>query len=119
MSTELPTKEELIQDMKDNHEYATIWKSDIGKDCVNLNDSLARWLTKRLMHLSLYGNTHPEHLLPKAWELKLRLTAARLHQYNLVRLGAVEISGSEYEEVRAEAKKALHWVADNFDSLFD
>jgi len=118
MSTLLP-KDKLVEDMKDSHEYNTIWNSEVGKDCVNLNDSLARWLTNRLMHLSLYGNTHPEHLSPKAWELKLQFTASALHQYNLVRNGQIKISGSEYEDVRTNAKKAIHWVADNFDSLFD
>jgi len=118
MSTLLPI-DKLAEDLKHKHEHDTVWGSDVGKDCITLCDSLAEWLTKRLIHLSIYGNTHPGNLSPKEWELKLRFAATSLYQYTLLRNNQVEVCPFEFDDVQDNAKKAIHWVADNFEHLWD
>ena len=112
------TREEIAEALKENHDYKAIWKGKIGKDCVNLNNSLAKWLSKRLLHLSIYGNTVPEHLSAKAWELKLRFNAVALYRYHQVKIGSIDPSASEYEDIVKDGESAIHWVAENLENLW-
>ena len=100
------------------------WKDDpIGKDCINLDITLANWLAPRLKFLSenthgwphVEGHEETTDKLFKYWKNDLRITAKALQDY-------ADAGGNfcaEEEDRTEQVQKAMQWVADNFTNLWD
>jgi hypothetical protein len=103
------------------------WKDDpIGKDCINLNTTLARWLALRLQFLG--DNTSGWPLVTdkeetqeeydrqyRNWRIELWDTAKALKDY----ADADGNFDTEYEIRTERVQKAMQWVADNFTNLWN
>jgi len=100
------------------------WMDDpIGKDCINLDISLAKWLAIRLQFLA--ENTHGwPHLNDnegefdrqfRNWKYELADTAMALRDY----ADADGNFDTEYEIRTERVQKAMEWVAKNFVNLWD
>ena len=104
------------------------WETDpIGKDCINLDISLAKWLAIRLQFLA--ENTHGwPHLNDnegefdrqfRNWKYELADTAMALRDYVAWKesedIFCDMAEGKHFERVR----KAMEWVAKNFVNLWD
>ena len=115
------------------------WTNDpIGKDCINLDISLAKWLAIRLQFLG--DNTNGWHITDyfeednkasqeeydrqyRNWRRDLWNTAKALKDYADMQEGKgtdgeFDESGKA-EKIISDAKKAMQWVADNFVNLWD
>ena len=103
------------------------WESDtIGKDCINLNTTLARWLSIRLQFLGDNASgwplvtdkeeTQEEYDRQyRNWRIELWDTAKALKD-------SADADGNfdtEYEIRTERVQKAMQWVADNFTNLWD
>jgi hypothetical protein len=100
------------------------WENDpIGKDCIDLNITLAKWLSIRLQFLA--ENTHGwPHLNDnegefdrqfRNWKYELADTAMALRDY-----ADADGNFDTEHEIRTErVQKAVQWVADNFTNLWD
>ena len=112
------------------------WMDDpIGKDCINLNTSLARWLSIRLQFLGDNTNGWPiTFCLGCAsqeeydrqysnWRIELWDTAKALKDYADMMEGKETVDefdeSGKAEKIISDAKKAIQWVADNFTNLWD
>ena len=121
------------------------WEKDpIGKDCINLNTSLARWLSDRLkfMYLHTTGWRLTDYFLKDAegniikeesqeeydrqflnWRIELDDTSISLKAYAdmMEGKGSVDLfdESGKAEKISNDAKKAIQWVADNFNNLWD
>ena len=103
------------------------WKDDpIGKDCINLNTTLARWLALRLQFLGDNANSCPlvtdkEETQEeydrqyRNWRIELWDTAKALKDY----ADADGNFDTEYEIRTERVQKAMQWVADNFTNLWN
>ena len=103
------------------------WESDtIGKDCINLNTTLARWLSIRLQFLGDNASgwplvtdkeeTQEEYDRQyRNWRIELWDTAKALKDY----ADADGNFDTEYEIRTERVQKAMQWVADNFTNLWD
>ena len=104
------------------------WKDDpIGKDCINLNTTLARWLALRLQFLGDNTNGWPITFCLgcasqeeydrqyRNWRIELWDTAKALKDY----ADADGNFDTEYEIRTERVQKAIQWVADNFTNLWD
>lgn len=107
------------------------WKDDpIGKDCINLNTTLARWLALRLQFLGDNTNGWPitdyfgeddeasqeeYDRQYRNWRIELLDTAKALKDY----ADADGNFDTEYEIRTERVQKAMQWVADNFTNLWD
>ena len=103
------------------------WESDtIGKDCINLNTTLARWLSIRLQFLG--DNTNGWPLVTdkeetqeeydrqyRNWRIELWDTAKALKDY----ADADGNFDTEYEIRTERVQKAMECVAKNFVNLWD
>lgn len=97
--------------------YKKIWGTTVGKDCINLDHSLAKWLGKRLVHLGTHTNCRPccYDADDGAWNRDLTLNGGVLLLY--ADSGKDDIN-TQTIKYRA-AKKAMQFVAKHFGSLWD
>ena len=107
------------------------WKKDpIGKDCINLNTALARWLSIRLQFLGDNASGWPitDYFMEdnkasqeeydrqyENWKDELSDAAKALKDY----ADAEGNFDTEYEIRTERVHKAMQWVADNFTNLWD
>ena len=103
------------------------WESDpIGKDCIDLHTTLARWLADRLQFLGDNASSWPlvtdkEETQEeydrqyRNWRIELWDTAKALKDY----ADADGNFDTEYEVRTKEVMKAMQWVTDNFTNLWD
>ena len=103
------------------------WMDDpIGKDCIDLHTTLARWLADRLQFLGDNASSWPlvtgkEETQEeydrqyRNWRIELWDTAKALKDY----ADADGNFDTEYEVRTKEVMKAMQWVADNFTHLWD
>jgi hypothetical protein len=93
-------------------DYERTWGTPIGQDCINLNQALASWLGERLVFLANHTTTvKPDAAEP--WADCLRRNGEALLQYVAMASTAEKGVGLD------EAKRALEWVATNFEKLWD
>ena len=111
------------------------WESDpIGKDCIDLHTTLARWLADRLYFLQSVGSYRPlvtdkEETQEeydrqyRNWRIELWDTAKALKDYADMMEGKGSVDefdeSGKAEKIISDAKKAMQWVADNFTHLWD
>ena len=115
------------------------WMDDpIGKDCINLNTTLARWLSIRLQFLGDNTNGWPITFYfgeddeasqeeydrqYRNWRIELWDTAKALKDYADMMEGKGTVDefdeSGKAEKIISDAKKAIQWVADNFTNLWD
>ena len=115
------------------------WMDDpIGKDCINLNTSLARWLSIRLQFLGDNTNGWPITFYfgeddeasqeeydsqYRNWRIELWDTAKALKDYADMMEGKGTVDefdeSGKAEKIINDAKKAMQWVAKNFVNLWD
>ncbi|MCV6585579.1 MAG: hypothetical protein OIF47_08590 [Marinibacterium sp.] len=98
--------------------YRRTWGSRIGRDCVDLDRSLCRWLGDRMMFLSRHTNTCPIGDAPYPDDLpatdRLMHWRALLGQHGAALQGyASDGSG------RDAAVQALRFVANHLGQLWD
>ena len=105
-----PTSEVTMDD------YDKIWGTKVGKDCIDLKKSLARWLGKRLKHLGKHTHGSPMGCSESDWEEALRYHGAALLAYSKIQ---VDMGVDEIDARREGARDALQWVADHFEDLWD
>jgi len=107
------------------------WKDDpIGKDCIDLHTTLARWLALRLQFLGDNASGWPitdyfgeddeasqeeYDRQYRNWRIELLDTAKALKDY----ADADGNFDTEYEIRTERVQKAMQWVADNFTNLWD
>src|SRR5262245_16629349 len=93
-------------------DYERTWGTAIGQDCINLNETLARWLGERLVFLADHTTTvKPDAEEP--WSDSLRRNGKALLVY------AGKANPTAADDGLGEAKRALEWVAKNLQSLWD
>ena len=115
------------------------WMDDpIGKDCINLNTTLARWLALRLQFLGDNTNGWPitdyfgeddeasqeeYDRQYRNWRIELWDTAKALKDYADMKEGEGTVDefdeSGKAEKIISDAKKAIQWVAKNFVNLWD
>jgi len=73
----------------------------------NLDTSLAKWLSKRLLVMSEVSKCYPcEYESLERWQHDLQKHGNALRDYK------------DYPESFDEAKEAMQWVTDNFETLW-
>ncbi|ABA03523.1 hypothetical protein Nwi_0256 [Nitrobacter winogradskyi Nb-255] len=88
-------------------DYKKTWGTPLGQDCIDLHETLARWLGERLVFLADHTTTvTPDAAEP--WHEALRRNGEALLRY-----------AAEWPEGEGEAKRSLEWVARNLESLWD
>jgi hypothetical protein len=97
--------------------YQQVWGTQIGKDCINLDYALSKWLGKRLVHLGTHTNTRPLDYADdnQTWNRDLIAHGESLLAYSK--------SGSDHINVQTRkhraAKEAMRFVAARFGQLWD
>lgn len=96
--------------------YEVKWSTPIGKDCINLDVSLAEWLGTRMIHLSKHSNSYPIGFdNPEDYNRELNMHGVALLEYVK--------DNSNYTTdghlIASKAKDAMHWVANNLETLWD
>ncbi len=90
------------------------WKTDIGKDCINLNMSLCKWLGERLAFLAEHNMSIPIGYGDDRYKADLTKYSKALLAYNE--------RSEEFEDeslLILNAKDALHWTAMMLPTLWD
>ena len=97
--------------------YQQVWGTAVGKDCINLDLSLAKWLGKRLVHLGTHTRCRPLDYADDdgAWNRDLTAHGESLLAYS--QSGCAHIK-TQTRTHRA-AKKAMRFVATHFGQLWD
>ena len=111
------------------------WMDDpIGKDCIDLHTTLARWLADRLQFLGDNASgwplvtdkeeTQEEYDRQyRNWRIELWDTAKALKDYADMMEGKGTVDefdeSGKAEKIISDAKKAIQWVAKNFVNLWD
>ena len=97
--------------------YQKIWGTAVGKDCINLDHSLAKWLGKRLIHLGTHTNCRPlcYDADDRAWNRDLTLNGGVLLLYADSGCDDIKTQTLKYRA----AKKAMRFVAKHFGQLWD
>lgn len=105
------------------------WKTKVGRDCVSLDTSLARWLSKRLLFLSEHSTGVPVQFMQELadrmevdteqaqalWRHELAHAGVSLERYSELH----ECDISENASRIAAGQNALRWVAKWLPSLWD
>lgn len=108
--------------------YAEKWETPIGKDCISLCSTLARWLGERLVHLGTHTKCYPITNAPMAVQDKFDTdTMLAMWKHELLHHGAILVRYAEDNEDTMEYTLALHadadasmtWVACNWQKLWD
>ena len=96
-------------------QYKEIWGTKIGKQCLNLDKAIARWLGKRLVHLGTHTCSRPLSTVADEWNGDLIR-----HGYALLAYAYDEHDTMEAEqEACNRAKDAMGFVAEHFGQLWD
>jgi len=99
------------------------FQTKVGKDCIDLDLSLSKWLGTRMIAWADNNNRWPEYGYEdaEAWSEALRKHGQALLDFS--NRYSDEIGGyldSESErKLHRKAKKAMKWVAKNFNELWD
>lgn len=125
--------------MKKRQDYSR-WETDVGKDCIELDISLCRWLSDRLLFLSeqpkgVNDSWHPEissfDERVRMWADSLCQHAKALREYAECRSDKPSSGDApsgpqswederEKQELRLKAAQyAIRFVADNLHQLWD
>lgn len=101
--------------------YKKTWGTKIGKDCVSLDTSLAKWLGERLLFLAKHSNSYPSYYADhKQWQCCLRAHGTcLLEYYNYVGLCLEEWTAEKETSKILLAKESIHWVAQHLNHLWD
>lgn len=88
------------------------YKTELGKDCVNLDESLCLWLGERLVEWSKHVTSCPcEYSDPTDWRRDLLKHGSALLEYAKV---------EEWEDFHvAKAKSALYFVTEHLTQLWE
>ena len=110
--------------MTDRHQkqYNETWGSKIGRDCIDFDQSLCRWLGERLSFLAQHANSCPAHAelyppnMPTSehfshWQAQLKHHGAALLIY--------AEHGTEKDDATQNAQEALKFIADHLKVLWD
>lgn len=103
------------------------WETKVGRDCVSLDTSLARWLSKRLLFLAQHGDGYPvrfaeqvgnddENLLHAMWQNELTHAGVALERY------AKQYDEQDIKAANARVRNgqaAMRWVAEWMPHLWD
>lgn len=97
--------------------YKQIWGTQIGKDCINLDSSLAKWLGKRLVHLGTHTNCRPlgYDADDGAWNRDLIAHGETLLAYSKSDCDHIKTLTIKHRA----AKKAMRFVTKHFGQLWD
>ena len=97
--------------------YKKIWNTPVGKDCIDLDKSLAKWLGLRLTHLGKYANTHP---ISYGDDFSKWLSDLTTHGKALLDYYKHNPETKKETLVQHEsAVRAIRFVADYFGQLWD
>jgi len=105
------------------------WKTKVGRDCVSLDTSLARWLSARLLFLSEHGTGVPvlfmEELAERMEVDTEQAHALWKHELAFAGVGLERYSNYYDEDVEAaeltiaHGQNAMRWVAKWLPNLWD
>tara|TARA_R110000822_G_scaffold288395_1_gene409722 strand:- start:230 stop:625 length:396 start_codon:yes stop_codon:yes gene_type:complete len=99
-----------------NETYEDKWGGPIGSDCINLNSSLAEWLGTRMVHLAKYSNSYPHSFR----SIEVYNEYLNMHGNALLDYSKDDSSfTTEGAIIAYKAKDAMHWVANNLETLWD
>jgi hypothetical protein len=92
------------------------FKTDIGKDCINLDLSTCKWLGERMLAWSENCNTHPSRFPTKDdWTYALKANGeALLGYYN----SRSELEDFSHKKLR-NAQEAFRFFADHLLYMWD
>lgn len=95
-------------------DFSTKWNTPIGRDCVDLHSTLARWLGERLIFLADNAQGYPARMTFDEWTHKLRDSGLALLAYAM----EAEDAAIERDTHRA-AQTAMMFVTRNLGNLWD
>lgn len=92
------------------------WETPVGKDCVDLGYTLAKFLGTRLQFLAEHTNSMPMGYeeCPQRWSNELRMHGEILEAYAMA-----QACGYQHDDMLRDAKASIKWVADNLNDLWD
>lgn len=92
------------------------WSTRIGKDTVDLDMSLAKWLGRRLGFLARHSHSHPAHYESNEWKQTLFTHAFFLLEYAKLRRDQTDVT--KYDVFVAKAKEAIKFCSEELDNLW-
>jgi hypothetical protein len=90
------------------------WETTIGKDCISLDSSLAKWIAPRLKFLAEHGNTYPPQYTEKYWQNELTMHGEILEAYAMA-----QACGYNHDDMYQDAQASIKWVAEHLKHLWD
>ncbi len=105
----------IINEIKYRIKYRKTWATPVGQDCINLGDTLCKWLGERLLFTAEHGNTHPFQHDEVEWRNLLIKHGEILLAYG----NRWENDTYDSDEGLAMAEHSLCWVAAHLGSLWD
>lgn len=116
--TLMTEKKKRIAQMKTEN----FFKTEVGKDCINLDSSLSKWLGTRMIAWADNNNSYPQEYEAEAWSEDLRKHGHALLDFSnrySEESGCFLIRAKTSKQESKKAKKAMKWVAKNFNDLWD
>ena len=104
-----------------NETYEDKWGGPIGSDCINLDVSLAEWLGTRMIHLSKHSNSYLPRMHHRGCENREDYNR-QLNMHGVALLEYVKDNSNYTTDghlIASKAKDAMHWVANNLETLWD
>ena len=96
--------------------YQRTWGTAVGRDCIDLDISLAKWLGERMTFMAKNTNSHPINYADgDAWSDDLKRHGRALLQYAAPHK---ETSDAD-DEVNRNAQAAVYFVAQQLPHLSD
>lgn len=96
----------------------TSWKTEVGSDCISLDEALCKWLGERLIFLGENCHSIPMIYVGRPdgiWEAELKANGSALLAYSEQKSDRVDALVKDY----AAAQEAIRWVAGNLGDLWD
>ena len=90
------------------------WETPVGKDCVDLGYTLAKFLGTRLQFLAEHTHSYPPQYEHQYWVNVLRMHGEILEAYAMA-----QACGYQHDDMLRDAKASIKWVADNLNDLWD
>lgn len=92
------------------------WSTTVGKDAIDLDMNLAKWLSKRLEFLAKHSHSHPSAYEYQEWRDLLSTHAFFLAEYAKLRRDNTDTD--KYDAFVRKAKEAIKFCSEELDNLW-